>query len=367
MAEAMNRLFQGSSPVSARGPLHFAFVACNRNAARFREDPSFIYRCENLAAALAAAGHRTSLLHLSAFPWRERVDVALFHRPRLNLRLRAALFLLRRRDGVAVADLDDLVCDEALSRFNPGVLNGQVPERAIRRLYAAHRRALARFDHLTVSTEPLAEEVRSRFPAARVEILPNAVHRSWRNGQEPAPSAEKDRVITYFPGTRSHDRDFAVYADGVARFLAAHPAARLEVTGPLRFDLPARPGQVVRHEKVPFPRFAERVRGAWVNLAPLEATPFTRCKSALKVLEAGFWGAPTICSPLPDAERFAFAGAIQASDGQACFEALQSLLEPARYAAATRGLPARVLAQADVGRVAEAFLQFVGAKPGGGR
>jgi hypothetical protein len=167
-------------------------------------------------------------------------------------------------------------------------------------------------------------------------------------------------VITYLPGTRSHDRDFAVYAEGVAAFLAKYPEARLEVTGPLDFTLPARAGQVVHREKVPFDRYHDRVRAGWVNLAPLEVTPFTRCKSALKVLEAGYWGVPTVCSPIPDAVRFEDAGALFADDAEGCYVRLEAMMDEAGYRRATEGLSARVLAVADVDREAGRFLELAG-------
>jgi hypothetical protein len=367
MAEPMNILFPGSVPERPCGALRVAFVAGNRNPARFREDPSFVYRCENLGLALQAAGHQVHLLHWTALRPAQRFDVVVFHRPRWSLRWRTLLWWLHRCGTTLTADVDDLVFDVALAQYSPGVLNKQVPLQQTQRLFASHCRALACFQRLTVSTLPLAGHVRERFPLARVVVLPNAVHQAWRGGAADPETNGSRPVVTYLSGTRSHDRDFALYADGVARFLAAHPAARLEVTGPLQFSLPARPGQVVHHPKVPFAQYVERVRSAWVNLAPLEATPFTRCKSALKVLEAGFWGAPTICSPLPDAERFAAAGAVFAANGEECFASLQALLAPSRYAAVTRGLREGVLALADVGRVAESFLQFVGVEPAGRR
>jgi len=349
-------------------PLRIAFVAGTPNARLYRQDPAFIYRCENPGLALQDAGHRLSWLHWTALRPTDCFDVVVFHRPRFSLAWRALLWWLHRRGAMLVADVDDLVFDPALAKFSPGVLNGLMPFEKIERQFFSHIRALTCFERVTVSTQPLAEEMHRCLPAAIVKVLPNAVHASWRNlvfdsAEEPDVSAP---VITYFPGTRSHDRDFSVYAEGVARFLALHPTARLEVTGPLRFDLSARPGQVVHHEKVPFVEYGKRVRHAWVNLAPLEDTPFTRCKSALKVLEAGFFGVPTVCSPLPDAERFASAGALFAPDGQACFDMLQALINPAHYAAATQGLSARVVAEADVSCVAEEFLQFVNDMPGDG-
>ena len=343
--------------------LRIGFLACNRNPRLFRQDPSFVYRCENLGLALQAMGHQVSWLHWSALRLAQRFDIVVFHRPRHSLRWRSLLWWLRRHGSTVVADVDDLVFDTDLAQHSPGVLNGLVPLPQIRRQFAEHAAALACCERVTVSTQPLAAHVHRCFREALVQVLPNAVHLAWRAADDGCGVDSRRPLLTYFPGTRSHDRDFAVYAQGVAAFLAAHASARLEVTGPLRLDLRARPGQVVQHDKVPFAHYAERVRAAWVNLAPLEATPFTRCKSALKVLEAGFWNVPTVCSPLPDAERFGSAGAVLASDGPACFEALQALTAPAYRAAITQGLSPRVLAQADVWRVAEEFLQFVGAKP----
>lgn len=343
--------------------LRIGFLACNRNPLLFRQDPSFVYRCENLGLALQAMGHQVSWLHWSALRLAQRFDIVVFHRPRHSLRWRSLLWWLRRHGTTVLADVDDLVFDTDLAQHSPGVLNNLVPLPQIRRQFAEHAAALACCERVTVSTQPLAAHVHRCFQEAAVQVLPNAVHLAWCADRAGCGVKSRQPVLTYFPGTRSHDRDFSVYTEGVAAFLAANVDARIEVTGPLRFDLRARSGQVVHHEKVPFAHYVERVRAAWVNLAPLEATPFTRCKSALKVIEAGFWNVPTVCSPLPDAERFVSAGAIFASDSSACFEALQALTAPPYHASVTQGLSPRVLAQADVRHVAEAFLKFAGAEP----
>jgi len=341
--------------------LHFAFLACNKNSRLFRDDPSYIYRCENLGLALQAAGHRVSLLHWTALSPRKYFDVAIFHRPRFSFVWRALLFLLRRTGVKLIADVDDLVFDPTLSTCSPGVLNGQISLAKTRRQYESHCRALRCFDMVTTSTQPLAEEVLRCLPGTSVKVLPNSVHLTWRTAPRPAKK-HPGHVVTYFTGTRSHDRDFAVYSSGIERFLENDHTARLEVVGPLVFQLQSRPGQVIHHAKVAFSNYAELVGNSWVNLAPLEPTPFTRCKSALKIMEAGFYGIPTVCSPGPDAARFEGAGAIFALDGDACFNALMSLTKPAYYKTITEELPKRVTALADGSSVAETLLKFLGTK-----
>jgi hypothetical protein len=258
------------------------------------------------------------------------------------------------------ADFDDLVFDESFAGFSPGVVNGLVSLDATCRTFRAARRAFPLFDLVTVSTAPLADHARSLFPLSRVEVVPNAVHHSWRGSALPNPPFRERPVITYFPGTRSHDRDFATIAGALERFLEKHAEACLHVTGPLKLALSARPGQVVHREKVPFAEYHHHFRGSWLNLAPLEETPFNRCKSALKVLEAGYWNIPTLCSPTPDVARFKGAGALLAEGEEAWFGQMEALLDPERYRAVTMGLRDRVLRVAQVEEFATRMVDFAG-------
>lgn len=345
----------------AQRPVRFGFIACNRNRHRFQEDPSFIYRCESLGRALQQAGHQVFFLHQSAVFSAPPLQVAVFHRPLHSMRLTAAMYWLRRRGCQLLADFDDLVFDETFAPYNPGVLNGLVSLKDVQRRYAAHRKALPHFDGITVSTEPLAAHVRVHVPQAQLQVLFNTVHCSWLDApDEPPASAERPQVITYFPGTRSHDRDFSVFGEGIGAFLAENPESRLDITGPLCFQLGARPGQVVHRQKLPFHQYRERVRDGWLNLAPLEQTPFTRCKSALKVLEAAYYRVPTICSPIPDSLRFQGVGALFAEDAESCFKWLSAMREPESYRLASEGLRERALAVADVAKTTQQLLRFVG-------
>jgi glycosyltransferase involved in cell wall biosynthesis len=345
------------------GSADLAFVACNRNRQRFRTDPSFTHRCENMALALQARGIQSELLHFTSLPWSKRFKIVVFHRPRRHPLLNFMYIWLRWLGTTLVADIDDLVFDESYAGFSPAFLNGRLTLRQVQQQFRSHRRALAEFDRITVSTEPLAEHARRCFPESRLAVVPNGVPWTWKRMEEAASNSPSEPVILYLPGTPSHDRDFGIYAPAVTAFLAEHPQARLEITGPLRFSLSARTGQVICREKVPFEVYHECFRRGWVNLAPLEETPFTSCKSALKVLEAGSLGVPTICSPIPDAERFLGAGALFARDSAACLVWLEASLNPDRYRSLRAGLRKKVLAVADMEPIAKRFGRFVGILP----
>ncbi len=342
-------------------PLRIVFLACNKNVHRFREDPSYIYRCENLGAALADAGHDVRYEHVSRVSWYDDIDIVVFHRPQRSWYFRLAFAIFRYRGIFMLADVDDLVFNPAQAIFSPGVVNSKVPLDKTKKVFESNLWALAQFDHITVSTVPLAEELQQWVAKGRVLVVPNAVHHQWRTlADESLPLDKRVPVLTYMPGTRSHNRDFAKITGALTGLLNKHPNLQLAITGPLEFDLPARLNQVVHYEKRTFNTYHESVRTGWVNLAPLEASPFTRCKSALKVIEAGYWNIPTVCSPLPDAERFTDAGALIArreEDWVMLIE--QLLLKPAFYRRQAEGLRNRMLEQANIHTIAQQWLKFV--------
>ena len=211
------------------------------------------------------------------------------------------------------------------------------------------------FDGITVSTEPLADHAHGMSPSLQVMQLHNCVHHSWRNASEQADRIVREKVITYFPGTRSHDRDFAEIAGPLSRFLYGHPEVRLEITGRGDFAIDARLGQVRHQERLSFSEYQSRVQSGWVNIAPLENTPFNQAKSALKIMEAGYWGVPTLCSPNADNRRFSAAGAVIAEHGEQWHDHLERLLMPEEYQAVTVELQEKITALADVYQQARRF------------
>lgn len=335
--------------------LKFHFLSHSKNPRLFDSDPSFRYRCMNLAGLLGKS--KAAYGHVSEMPWRFG-GVVSFHRPDNGAGFRKILLRQKWLGSRLVADCDDLVFDPDLAGFSPGVRNGVVPLDKTREMFSENRKALAKFSILTTSAEPLAEEMRRVFPRARVGVVPNAVYHGWLGMAE--PPHPRSKILTYLPGTRSHDRDFQLIAPVLEGLLHRHPEVRLHVTGPLVYQLSAREGQVVAREKVTFEQYHERVLEGRVNLAPLEETPFNRCKSALKILEAGFFGIPTVCSDFPDARRFVGAGAHIARSPEEWRAHLENFLfNEEAYRSATKGLRERVLALAHPEDMARKWLKFV--------
>lgn len=340
--------------------LRVAFVACNKNAARFAQDPAFIYRCDNLAHALAQKGVQVWLGHMHHLPLTVRWDVVVFHRPKMGWRLRALMAWLGRRGTQMVADVDDLVFDPSLAQFSPGVVNGLVSLDATREQFKRHRAALQRFDVLTVSTQALQVHAQALAApgAAQVVCVPNTIHWQWR--ERALPAVTESACVAYMPGTRSHDRDLASVAPALEGVLAVHEHLVLQITGPLTLPLQARAHQVLRREKLPFHAFHQAFEGVGLNLAPLEPTPFNECKSAIKVMEAAWWGVPTVFCHLPDALRFVQAGGVQAHSAREFGQCVADWAhKPQPWLAQRQALRERVLPEADVYAAADVWLTQV--------
>ncbi len=333
------------------------FIATNRRADLFQRDPSFAYRCDSLARTLNSQGWKTRTRHIKSLSVRNSGETVFFHRPKASPRLLWLSWRLRKRGIRLIADFDDLVFDPDYAQYSPAVLNGILPLHKVKRAFSSSRKALDLFDVITVSTQPLLEHVQRLAPGKQVFVLPNAVPQSWLDDALPPANNFDGKTITYFPGTRSHDCDFRMIAPVIERFLDQYPDTRLHITGHLNQTIRARQGQVALTPRVPFADYINHLRTGWVNLAPLEATPFNHCKSALKVLEAGYWGIPSISSPNPDFERFTNAGAMLASTEQQWFDALVKLRDREFYKAHTAQLRERVLELADPERRAEQFIK----------
>jgi glycosyltransferase involved in cell wall biosynthesis len=176
----------------------------------------------------------------------------------------------------------------------------------------------------------------------------------------PVPEHPRPKILTYLAGTRSHDRDFRVILPVLEEVLSRHTEVRLHVTGPISVNIRARAGQVVIRDRVDFSVYHKCVSEGRVNLAPLEESRFNRCKSALKVIEAGFFGIPTVCSDFPDARRFIGAGAHIASSQSDWMAALERLLfDEGAYRSETEALRERVLGLADPECMAKRWMDFV--------
>lgn len=153
-------------------------------------------------------------------------------------------------------------------------------------------------DAITVTTAPLAAEMRKLTGIRDVRVVPNDVP-AWfihaaRHGYRTAKvNSEKPRIG--WVGGIGHAGDLAILTE-VAKLLGDTVQWVFMGMVPPGFD----ESMVEQHEACDFQNYPERLGSLRLDiaLAPLEDIPFNHCKSDLRVLEYGAAGFPVIASDI---------------------------------------------------------------------
>jgi glycosyltransferase involved in cell wall biosynthesis len=345
---------QAESDAGTMKPLRIAFVSVHPSLRRFRNDGSFIYRCENLALALSNIGHKVRLLHISALLFRSDFDVVVFLRPTRSWMFDHVVRRLRKRGIRLVADVDDLIFDPDCAAFRPSIRNGKTNQEEVRTSFARNAEAMAMMDKLVFSTPELARRYRKLYPQAVCTVIPNAGYRAWN---AIAPNSDTGRNISYLVGTRTHDRDFSMVVPVLERLLERHPDLTVRLIGPL--DVGLNHIRVKRLPRVRFDQYAQLVRDSHITIAPLEDTPFNQCKSAIKAIESAMMNVPTVASRVGDYVNIDTLGLLHAGSAEEWEAQLEFALEPANHRTLSEGLRERMQAYGDIDQLAVEFIEFV--------
>lgn len=153
-------------------------------------------------------------------------------------------------------------------------------------------------DAITVTTEPLAREMRRLTGMKDVRVVPNEIPMQFVNAalagrREAAPTSTKPRVG--WAGGIGHTGDLAVITE-VMKILGDEVHWVFMGLVPPGVD----PATVEFHQGVSFENYAAGLGALKLDiaLAPLEDNAFNRCKSDLRILEYGAAGFPVIASDI---------------------------------------------------------------------
>lgn len=215
----------------------------------------------------------------------------------------------RRLGQPVVFEVDDLVYRRELVAANPNMAS--IPEglrSAVINGSDAYLNALRSADHVIASTEPLAEDM-AKEVAGRAFVIENGIDSdivAMLRGIAVDPPVQRwlqahrdEVVITYGSGSRAHDLDLALAADGLRAVLERHRNVRLKLIGPLRLPtaLDHLHDQVIRVEAVPLGDYLRELAMSHITIAPLDPAPFNEFKSQVKYVEAGVLRLPLVASP----------------------------------------------------------------------
>jgi glycosyltransferase involved in cell wall biosynthesis len=212
-----------------------------------------------------------------------------------------------------VYDVDDLMFLPELARGDiiDGIRSQNFDPDDVATMFSNVRRAMLAADICTCPTTEIALLVRAyQMPAV---ILPNGfdeeLHRrsrltlrQWR-----AEGATELVRIGYAAGSRTHQKDFAVVVDAMARVLRERPHCRLTLFrsefAPLVDIEEYHLLNAVRHQiewrlMRPLQELPDELARFDINIAPLEVgNPFCEAKSELKFFEAALVDVCTVASP----------------------------------------------------------------------
>jgi len=272
----------------------------------------------------------------------ERFQYFVFHRVPYGPDIENFIEQAHQQGKPVIFDTDDLVFDPAAAIYVAALDDMDALER---NLYidglVRYQKTLLKCDAVLVSTESLQREAMKLHK--HVFFAPNVVSVEMLRGADSAlaissayrrSSFDDSVVIGYFPGTRTHSKDFAEAAGPILWALETYPQVRVKIVGHLDLDERfSRFGDRVEYIPLqPWQHLPQIYTEVDINLAPLEPNnPFTDCKSCLKYLEASLLGIPTIASPTTDFVRVIEHGAngLLADTPEEWRDALRDLIESA--------------------------------------
>jgi glycosyltransferase involved in cell wall biosynthesis len=183
----------------------------------------------------------------------------------------------------------------------PQTLGDDILQRnAVTAVVDARRDMLATCDLVYASTPQLAETLRRRLGERSIFHGIYAPCLPVTQGDRVAPSAD---VIGYM-GSRGHRHDLALVVPALVRLMRERPALRFETFGTIEMPAPLQEfrGRVRHHQvNTSYRGFLRKLAslGWGVGIAPLEDTPFNRCKAPTKFIEYTSCGIPTAASDMP--------------------------------------------------------------------
>ncbi len=294
--------------------MNILYLTNTRFAAAPYRDASTRYRCYNYAEALRNKRYVVDVGVLDVIDPAsvERYDVVIVLRPTMDRRLKNIANTCKARNITLVADFDDLIFDPDLAQASPVVRNAQATPDLVEAQYQRSLNCLSLFDRFVVSTKELAAHLGRKAPDAEILHLPNALSNFWMLyskhllQEDPAARLIENNGtlsgdVSYLPGTRSHDHDFAEVQTYLADSINTQRDRRLKIIGALDvneslFD----EGKLHRGTWKDFYELPGEIAGSWLTIAPLADSVFNRCKSHIKFIESAAFGTPHISSPLPD-------------------------------------------------------------------
>ena len=238
-------------------------------------------------------------------------DVLVICRARYTDRVGSMIERAKNLGRTVIFDVDDLVFDPQYLHLIMATLDQDTEsETHLDRWFGYIGRvsaALQLCNRVTTTNEYLAARIRA-CTGKDVCVVPNFINREQLECSLKLHAAKRasrfagDQHIHlgYFSGSPTHDKDFDLVSDALARLLDQDSRLRVRLVGHVNAK-----GPITRHaERIErfgmhdFLNLQRLIGSTEINLVPLQDNTFTNCKSELKFFEAGIVGTITVASPV---------------------------------------------------------------------
>jgi glycosyltransferase involved in cell wall biosynthesis len=278
---------------------------------------TFRYRAYNIIQSLCGHGDGLSASWLcrADSDYFDRIadccDVLVICRARYTDRLSSTIERAKTLGRTVIFDVDDLVADTQYAHLLMATLDQDTGNEAQLDYWFGYMARLSAVlqlcDRVITTNEHLASLIRPRT-GKDVRIVPNFINREQLDYSLQLHAAKRssgfagdDRIhLGYFSGSPSHDKDFELISDALARLLDKDPRLHIRLVGYLNVKGPvARHNERIEHFGMhDFVNLQHLISSTEINLVPLQDNVFTNCKSELKFFEAGIVGTITVASPV---------------------------------------------------------------------
>lgn len=187
----------------------------------------------------------------------------------------------------------------------------------------------------TVSTEPLAQRLRSLIPDVRV--FPNSLSKAYYSSLTPRIRKPDEPITIGFAGTSTHVGDLRMINDALLRIQHRFGPDKIRFVfwGCMPMGFENASNMIVVNKSVPYPDYLKELNrlGLDIALAPLEESIFNHGKSDLKWLEYTAVGAAAVLSDVAayqEAKRLELAEVV-ANDTHSWENAIARLIEDLPY------------------------------------
>jgi ubiquinone/menaquinone biosynthesis C-methylase UbiE/glycosyltransferase involved in cell wall biosynthesis len=244
----------------------------------------------------------------------QEFDVLVIWRTPWNETLARAVEAMHAAGKTVVFDCDDLMTEPSLAQTSiiDGIRTQNLTESGVQGHYTRIRQTMLAADICFASTEKLAFYM--RWAGKPTFVLPNGFDRhihdlSRRSARDWRTTRDGFIRIGYAGGSRTHQRDFALAVEAIARILREHRDCRLVLfhtpDGALPLiDIEEYPPLAGLEQQIewrplqPLMSLSTEMARLDINLAPLEVgNPFCEGKSELKFFDAALVNVPTVASP----------------------------------------------------------------------